>query len=341
VVNSFGGDVLKGATMIGHLDADCFYVSAERVRCPQLIGKPVGVLGNQGACVIAKSYEMKKAGVSTGEPIWDARKKCPDGVYLKRDFRWYEVLSRGMLEAVESFSPSVEYYSIDEFFFQVLERGASAQTTADAMRERIFQKLSLPVTIGIARTRTLAKLFSDTAKPFGARAVLGREAEREELAKLAVTEISGIARRRALRLEPYRIFTCLDLADADRLLIRRVLTRTGEAIWYELNGQPVTAINTRRTAHQALSRGGSLGGATADPMKIYAWLVRNLERLIEELEFHQVRTGLLELWLGYKEGSTGVGRVAIDTPSATRKVRPAWAASRLIRHRIDLTNFST
>ena len=298
--------------MIGHLDADCFYVSAERTRNPTLIGKPVGVLGNQGACVIAKSYEMKKAGVKTGEPIWEARKKCPEGVYIKRDFKWYEVLSRAMLAAVETYSPAVEYYSIDEFFFQVLDRGAAVQKLADAMRDRIFRTVRLPVTIGVARTRTLAKLFSDTAKPFGSRAVLGVDAERAALAKLPVTEISGIASRRALRLEPYRILTCLDLADADRLLVRRVLTRTGEMIWYELNGQPVQAINTRRPAHQAISRGGSLGGATADPMVIYAWLVRNLERLIEELAFHQVRTGMLELWLGYKEASTGVGRVPLD-----------------------------
>src|SRR5947209_14027539 len=85
------------ATAVGHLDADCFYVSAERVRDPFLLGKPVGVLGNQGACVIAKSYEMKKAGVRTGEPIWEAAKKCPLGIYIKRDFRWYEVLSRRLL----------------------------------------------------------------------------------------------------------------------------------------------------------------------------------------------------------------------------------------------------
>jgi nucleotidyltransferase/DNA polymerase involved in DNA repair len=73
--------------VIGHLDADCFYVSAERVRDYFLCGKPVGVLGNQGACVIAKSYEMKACGVKTGEPIWEARVKCPEGIYVKRDFR--------------------------------------------------------------------------------------------------------------------------------------------------------------------------------------------------------------------------------------------------------------
>ena len=89
---------------IGHVDADCFYVSAERVRDAFLLGKPVGVLGNQGACVIAKSYEMKDAGVKTGMPIWDALKLCPSGVYIKRDFRWYEVLSRRILEVVREFS---------------------------------------------------------------------------------------------------------------------------------------------------------------------------------------------------------------------------------------------
>jgi nucleotidyltransferase/DNA polymerase involved in DNA repair len=78
-----------------------------------LLGKPVGVLGNQGACVIAKSYEMKSAGVKTGTPIWEAVKLCPQGVYLKRDFRWYEVLSRRILEVVREFSPRVEFYSID------------------------------------------------------------------------------------------------------------------------------------------------------------------------------------------------------------------------------------
>jgi nucleotidyltransferase/DNA polymerase involved in DNA repair len=102
----------------GHLDADCFYVSAERVRDFFLLGKPVGVLGNQGACVIAKSYEMRAAGIKTGMPVWEALRLCPKGVYVKRDFRWYEVLSRQMLQVVQTRSHAVEYYSIDEFFFE-------------------------------------------------------------------------------------------------------------------------------------------------------------------------------------------------------------------------------
>src|SRR5436190_18464027 len=132
--------------MVGHLDADCFYVSAERVRHPELVGKPVGVLGNNGACVIAKSYEMRAAGVKTGTPIWDAKKLCPEGVYVKRDFYWYEVLSRRMLDIVGSYSPRVEYYSIDEFFFEALPttRRATLYETAVAIRDYIMESAGLP-----------------------------------------------------------------------------------------------------------------------------------------------------------------------------------------------------
>jgi nucleotidyltransferase/DNA polymerase involved in DNA repair len=111
---------MRAESLIGHMDADAFYVNAERVHDAFLLGKQVAVLGNQGACVIAKSYEMKAAGVKTGEPVWEAKKKCPDGIYIKRDFRWYEVLSRVMHETLKTLSPTVEYYSVDEFFFEVL-----------------------------------------------------------------------------------------------------------------------------------------------------------------------------------------------------------------------------
>ena len=136
---------------VAHLDADCFYVSAERVRPPDLMGKPVGVLGNNGACVIAKSYEMKAKGVKTGTTIWDAQALCPEGVYVKRDFYWYEVLSRKMLDIVGTFSPRVEYYSIDEFFFRAepLARGQQFTKTAQAIRDHIREHAGLPVTLRI------------------------------------------------------------------------------------------------------------------------------------------------------------------------------------------------
>src|SRR5205085_7440622 len=130
--------------------------------------------------------------------------------------------------------------------------------TAATIRDRVKDEVGVPVTIGVARTRTLAKLFSDTAKPFGAVAVLDRDHERHLLAKLAVTEISGIAGRRAARLAPYGIRTCLDLADADGRLVKQLLTKTGHELWTELNGVPVTPVRPERTPHKVIARGGSL-----------------------------------------------------------------------------------
>jgi nucleotidyltransferase/DNA polymerase involved in DNA repair len=305
---------MRPPAAIGHLDADCFYVSAERVRDHFLHGKAVGVLGNQGACVIAKSYEMKRAGVKTGMPIWDAIRLCPQGVYVKRDFRWYEVLSRRMHEVVRGFSPRVEYYSIDEFFFEI-PAGTSLQEMAEQLRDAVLREVGVPVTVGIARTKTLAKLVSDTAKPFGALALLGHDAEQALLGRLPVTEISGIADRRAARLAPYGIATCLDLARADRRFIRRLLTITGEALWYELNGEAVLPFHLERPPHKMLSRGGSLGGATERPERVYAWLARNVERLVEELEFHVVKAGALGVYIGHKDGPSGFARMLLPSPA--------------------------
>ncbi len=302
--------------IIGHLDADCFYVSAERVRYGHLAGSPVGVLGNQGACVIAKSYEMKAAGVKTGEPVWEAIRKCPDGLFVKRDFRWYEVLSRMMLDVVRELSPRVEYYSIDEFFFEATSPpGMDPQAYALSIRDRIMERVKVPVTVGLARSKTLAKLISDSAKPFGALAVLDREAEVKLLSARPVTEISGISGRRERRLMPWGIFTCMDLANADRRLVRQLLPATGEALWWELNGESVLPIHPKRTPHKMISRGGSFGEPTDRPDVLYAWLVRHLERLIEELEYHEVRTGKVMTWVGYRDGRAGEGTSGLVTPT--------------------------
>jgi hypothetical protein len=237
-------------------------------------------------------------------------------VFLKRDFRWYEVVSRQVLAAIRHYSPAVEYHSIDDFFFQAIaHQGKDFQATARAIRDNVLASVGVPLTVAIARTRILAKLFSDTAKPFGARAVLDRDQERDLLARLPVTEVSGIAGRRAARLEPHGITTCLQLANADRLLVRRLLTRAGEALWYELNGESVLPLHTERPAHKILSRGGSVGKATADPDRVYAWLVRNLERLIEELEFHGVRAGSLTVYVQHKDGAGGCHCARLVSPT--------------------------
>jgi hypothetical protein len=226
------------------------------------------------------------------------------------------VLSRLMLAAARDLSPAVEFYSIDEFFFDATPpRGKTPQEYAELIRGRIWEVAGVPVTVGIARSRTLAKLISDTAKPFGARAVLDRVSEEALLASLPVTDVTGIAGRRERRLSPWGIKTCLDLANADRRLVRGLLTAAGEALWWELNGDPVLPLHPKRPLHKVLSRGGSFGEATDRPAVLWAWLVRNLERLIEELDFHEVRPGRLAVWVGYRDGRFGEGHTSLVPPS--------------------------
>ena len=171
------------------------------------------------------------------------------------------------------------------------------------------------MTVGISKSRTLAKLISDSAKPFGARAVFEDAAITELLASQPVTEIAGIAGRRAKRLAPWGIRSCLDLAKADQRLVRRLLTASGETLWWELNGIPVQPLRERRPLQKALSRGGSFGEPALSPEVLWGWLIRNLERLIEELEYHDVCAGKLKVWVAYKNGQDGSGVSRLSAPS--------------------------
>ncbi len=312
---------------IGHVDADCFYVSAERVRLPHLLGLPVGVLGNHGACIIAKSYEMKAAGVTTGMPIWDALPVCPDGIYIKRDFTWYETLSRRMLAVVKASSPLVEYYSIDEMFFDVKHPGTEQ---ARDLQKRVLDRVGVPVSVGIAPTRTLAKLASDTNKPFGYHVVRNDDDRIALLQAMPVTEITGIARRSAAKLAGHGITTCDQFAQADRRLIRRLLTKRGEDLWWELNGDAVIPISPTRPRHKFIARGGSLGRATADIDRLQAFVVRNIERLVEALNYYQLGCDQLILDLSFKPSGRGVLRESMMATS-WRFEELCLAALRLLR----------
>jgi nucleotidyltransferase/DNA polymerase involved in DNA repair len=203
-----------------------------------------------------------------------------------------------------------------QFFFAAEPApGQPQQALAEELRNRIKEAVGVPVTVGVARSKALAKLVSDTAKPFGALALTDPDAERALLGRLPVTDITGIASRRAARLEALGVRTCLDFALADRKRIRKLLTVVGEELWHELNGLAVRPLYTDRPPHKALSRGGSLGEATADPDRLRAWLARNAERLVEELEYHVVAAGRLHVFVAHQDGGGGGWQIDLAQPT--------------------------
>lgn len=267
---------------IAHVDADCFYVSCERVRDRSLVGKPVGVLGNQGACVIARSYEMKAAGVTVAMPIGMAKRLCPEGIYIKRDFEWYGVISHQIQDVLHHYSNDVEFYSVDESFLDVSHARGNEEKFAKEIQSMILKELRVPVSVGIGPTKTLAKLGSDKHKPFGVTVI--NEKNREALlAQTAVKEVWGIGHRLTERLNREGVHTVLDFIRQPRERVHQWLQKPGETLWYELQGRPLIPLKTELPLRKSLSRGGQLWGIQKDPKVIYGFLMRNLERFVESL----------------------------------------------------------
>jgi nucleotidyltransferase/DNA polymerase involved in DNA repair len=207
----------------------------------------------------------------------------------------------------------VEYYSIDEMFFLVPEASIDL---AREVQQAILRRVGVPASIGIAATKTLAKLVSDSTKPFGHGVVADEPARLKLLRGLPVTEVTGIAERSRRRLADYGITTCDQFVAADRRLIRRLLTKRGEDLWWELRGEPVLGVATERPQHQNVARGGSLGRATTDPDRLWAFVTRNLERLTEALRHYQLYCDKLILDLSFRPTGRAVRRASLPRSTA-------------------------
>src|SRR6201997_1495772 len=148
-----------------HADLDAFYASVEQLLDPSLRGKPIAV---GGGVVLAASYEAKSFGVSSGMSGWRARELCPQLLFVAGHFRDYQRLGDAAIGVLNDFTPLVERISIDEAFADVAgctHLFGSPPEIARAIRRRVRTQLGLPISIGVARTKHLAKIASQMAKP--------------------------------------------------------------------------------------------------------------------------------------------------------------------------------
>ncbi len=234
-----------------HADLDAFYASVEQLLDPRLRGKAIAV---GGGVVLAASYEAKAFGVSGGMSGRRARELCPHLIFVGGHFDEYQRLGDAAIEVLRNYTPDVERISIDEAFADVAgcERLFGApRTIAETVRARVRGELGLPISIGVARTKHLAKIASQVAKPDGL-VVVDPKAELGFLHGLPVELMWGVGPATKTRLAEAGVFTIGDLAlrspaSVQRLLGRAVGSKLSALAW---NRDP-RDVQTHRRAHSA------------------------------------------------------------------------------------------
>ena len=229
--------------MIGLIDCNNFFASCERVFNPSLEGRPIVVLSNNDGCVIARSEEVKKLGVKMGVPFYQLK----DLIHQKNiavfssNYVLYGDLSRRVMSILAEQVPDIDVYSIDEAFLDL-----SGIDNLSEFGQKIVKTTSkssgIPVSLGIAPTRTLAKLANSFAKRYPAYkrvCIIDSDEKRiKALQKTPVGFIWGIGRQTTKTLDYYGIKTAYDFTQKSRSWVRSKMTVVGERIWLELQGKP-------------------------------------------------------------------------------------------------------
>jgi DNA polymerase V len=227
--------------MFALVDANSFYCSCERVFNPSLRDKPVVVLSNNDGCIVALTPEAKALGIKMGEPYFqqqEALEKNHVHVFSS-NYALYGDMSRRVMQVVARFAPAFEIYSIDECFLQV-DGITDLEGFGRKVRSAVLKETGIPCGVGIGRTKTLAKVANRVAKKTGGLMVLTEPSP--VLAALPLDGIWGIAGRLSRRLEALGLKTALDLARADRRVIRSKFGVVMERIVLELNGISCLAL---------------------------------------------------------------------------------------------------
>jgi DNA polymerase V len=258
---------------IALIDVNNFYVSCERVFNPKLAGKPVVVLSNNDGCAVARSNEVKALGVAMGTPWFKLKDlvKQHGIIGLSSNYALYADMSNRVMSILHAFSPNQEVYSIDESFLDLSGFGSRDLIQyGQQMRKRILKWTGLPVSVGIASTKTLSKLANHCAKKrpafngvcnFNTMPDLELDAL---LAQLDVGEIWGIGRKLAPQLQALGFKSALDLKRANPQRIRQQFSVVMEKTIRELNGTVCIELEEISPPKQQIISSRSFGYAVRD-----------------------------------------------------------------------------
>lgn len=229
------------------LDCNNFYASCERVFNPSLKNRPMVILSNNDGCVIARSNEAKAIGIPMGVPYFKCQRLIEQSqtVVFSSNYALYGDMSARVMSLLPSFTPEFEVYSIDEAFLKLNTVGTKNYFSyAVDMRQHVLRCTGLPVSIGIAATKTLSKVANVIAKKKTWQGVFEITPQNvdEVLATLAVEDIWGVGINLGRSLRKHRIHSALDLKRASPIMMRRQFNVVMEKMVHELNGHSCLAL---------------------------------------------------------------------------------------------------
>jgi len=277
--------------MFALVDVNCFYASCETVFRPDLKGKPVVVLSNNDGCVIARSAEAKKLGIKMGAPYFKMREELTRHAVqvFSSNYALYADMSHRVMTILEEMAPSVEIYSIDEAFMDLtgVQNAVALETFGQQIRERIRKETHLTVGVGIAPTKTLAKLANFAAKKWtktgGIVDLSNPERQRKLLALINVADVWGVGHRISKRLNAMGVLTAKDLADQSTDLIRRQFSVVMERTVRELRGESCLDLEPDEPDKQQIMCSRSFGYRISDYHQMREAVCAYAERAAEKL----------------------------------------------------------
>lgn len=289
---------------IAHVDVNSFYVSCERVFDPKLEARPVIVLSNNDGCAVARSSEAKALGIEMGAP-WFKLAADADRLGLvakSSNYELYGEMSARVMRLLGRFSAWVEVYSIDEAFLGVSGTLDELQALGEQIKAEVHRLTGLPVCVGIAKSKTLAKMANKTAKHIKELAgvcVWDRapaQTTENLLARLPVVEVWGIGPRLTKRLRGLGIWMAKDLRDANEVRIRDKFSIVQMRTVLELRGIPCIPMEEERVIKDQLIFSRSFSDPITDRVGMEQVMGIYAQQASARLHKHQKQAKILSAW---------------------------------------------
>ncbi len=297
------------STAFALVDCNNFYVSCQRVFNPSLNGQPVIVLSNNDGCVISRSAEAKQLGIAMGAPYFRIRKSAREhGVRVfSSNYALYADMSQRVMETLAELAPDVEVYSIDEAFLRMDNLyDNDGRPISDlneygrSIRRRVKQWTGIPVSVGIAPTKTLAKLANSIAKtsPRADGVLYLRQPFIDTaLAKTPVSDVWGIGRKHTRLLAGHNITTAYELCHASDVMIRRHMGIPGLRILAELRGIPCYTLEPASATKKGITCSRSFGSPVSSLSDLKEAVALYVSRAAEKLRSQQSHTSFLTVFI--------------------------------------------